>query len=52
MLQVKVWIPGFEWLTPAGFVAGLVVSIVYGAFAGGLFAWIHNAAYRRVVAAP
>jgi hypothetical protein len=40
-------LPGFQWLTPAGFVIGLVESLVYGAVGGLLFAGLHNTLYRR-----
>jgi hypothetical protein len=39
--------PGFRWLTPGGFVIGLVESFVYGAGAGLLFSSLHNKLYRR-----
>lgn len=40
-------LPGFDWLTPAGFVIGLVESFLYGAYAGLVYAPIHNALTRR-----
>lgn len=40
-------LPGFEWLTPAGFLVGLVESFLYGAYAGLVYAPIHNALTRR-----
>jgi uncharacterized protein DUF5676 len=39
-------LPGFEWLTPLGFVAGLVGSMVYGAVMGAVFSTVHNAMAR------
>ncbi len=35
-------LPGFRWLTPLGFVIGLVESFLYGAYAGLVYAPIHN----------
>ena len=40
-------LPAFEWLTPAGFVLGLLESFLYGAYAGMLFCWIYNRLGRR-----
>lgn len=40
-------LPGFRWLTPLGFVVGLVESFLYGAYAGLVFTPIHNALWRR-----
>ena len=40
-------LPGFRWLTPAGFAIGLVESFLYGAYAGLVFSPIHNALWRR-----
>ncbi len=34
--------PGFRWLTPAGFVIGLLESFLYGAYTGLLFTPIYN----------
>ena len=39
-------LPGFEWLTPVGFVLGLLESFLYGAYAGMLFCWIYNRLWR------
>lgn len=36
-------LPGFVWLTPAGFVIGLVKSFLYGALLGLVYVPIHNA---------
>lgn len=44
---LEVLLPGFEWLTPVGFVIGLFESLLYGAYAGLLFVPLHNAFYRR-----
>lgn len=41
-------LPAFEWLTAAGFLAGLTESFLYGAYAGLVFCPIYNAVHRRV----
>lgn len=40
-------LPGFRWLTPTGFLFGLVESFLYGAYAGIVYVPIHNALTRR-----
>lgn len=40
-------LPGFRWLTPTGFLFGLVESFLYGAYAGIVYVPIHNALSRR-----
>ena len=40
-------LPGFRWLTPGGFVVGLVESFLYGAYAGLVFSPIYNGLSRR-----
>lgn len=40
-------LPGFRWLTPAGFVVGLIEAFLYGAYAGLLFVPIYNRLWRR-----
>jgi hypothetical protein len=40
-------LPGFRWLTPAGFGIGLVESFAYGIYAGLVFTPIYNALSRR-----
>lgn len=40
-------LPGFEWLTWRGLAIGMVESFLYGAYAGGSYALIHNALQRR-----
>ncbi len=35
-------LPAFKWLTPAGFMLGLVESFLYGAYAGIVFVPIYN----------
>jgi hypothetical protein len=47
---LEVVLPGFEWLTPVGFLIGLFESLIYGAYAGLLFVPLHNAFYRRFAA--
>ena len=40
-------LPGFQWLTPVGFLIGLVESFLYGAYAGLVYVPIYNR-LRRV----
>ena len=40
-------LPGFVWLTPAGFTIGLVESFLYGWYAALLFCGIFNAIANR-----
>ena len=40
-------LPGFKWLTFAGFCVGLLESFAYGAFAGLIFVPIYNLLNRR-----
>ncbi len=40
-------LPGFQWLTPVGFLIGLVESFLYGVYAGLVFCPIYNALWRR-----
>ncbi len=44
-------LPGFRWLTPVGFVIGLVESFLYGIYAGVVFVPLYNAFHRRWVPA-
>ena len=44
---LSIALPGFEWLTPAGFLIGLVKSFLYGALAGLVYVPIHNALQSR-----
>ncbi len=50
-LHMTAWLeavlPGFRWLTPTGFVIGLVESFFYGAYAGLVFVPIHNFLWRH-----
>lgn len=38
---------GFVWLTPAGFIIGLVESLIYGWYAALLFGGLYNALSAR-----
>jgi len=40
-------LPGFVWLTPAGFLIGLVESLLYGWYAALIFGGIFNAITNR-----
>lgn len=40
-------LPGFHWLTLAGFVVGLVESFLYGVYAGLVFTPIYNGLSKR-----
>lgn len=40
-------LPGFEWLTPKGFLVGLVKSFLYGALIGLVYVPTYNALARR-----
>jgi hypothetical protein len=42
-------LPGFEWLTPIGFLAGLAGSLIYGAVIGWVFSNAHNVLVRTWV---
>jgi len=44
---LKQMLPGFRWLTPLGFVIGLVESFLYGVYAGLVYCTIHNTLVRR-----
>jgi|TARA_R100001369_G_scaffold12629_1_gene26779 hypothetical protein len=46
----EVWsglLPGFVWLTPAGFIIGLVESFLYGWYAALIFGGLFNAIAGR-----
>lgn len=45
LLQIA--LPGFEWLTPAGFAIGLVKSFLYGVLLGLVYVPIYNGLLRR-----
>ena len=48
MVQLlEITLPGFRWLSPGGFVLGLVESFLYGAYAGLVFVPIYNVVLRR-----
>ena len=40
-------LPGFMWLTPLGFLIGLVESFLYGAYAGLVYVPVYNFFARR-----
>jgi hypothetical protein len=40
-------LPAFRWLTLPGFVLGFVESFLYGAYAGIVYAPLHNFFHRR-----
>jgi hypothetical protein len=40
-------LPGFVWLTPQGFVTGLVKSFLYGGLIGVIYVPVYNALARR-----
>lgn len=40
-------LPGFEWLTPKGFVVGLVKSFLYGGLLGLVYVPTYNTLERR-----
>ena len=44
---LEIVLPGFRWLTPAGFVVGLVESFLWGAYVGLAFVPIYNVVRRR-----
>jgi hypothetical protein len=46
---LRIALPGFEWLTPKGFLTGLVKSFLYGGLAGLVYVPIYNALSRRFV---
>jgi hypothetical protein len=40
-------LPGFVWLTPVGFIIGLVESFLYGWYAALIFGGLYNAIAAR-----
>lgn len=44
---LEIVLPGFRWLTPGGFLVGLVLSFLYGIYAGLVFVPVHNFFHRR-----
>ncbi len=40
-------LPGFTWLTPVGFLVGLVESFLYGVYAGLVYVPLHNWLAKR-----
>jgi hypothetical protein len=47
---LEIALPGFRWLSGAGFVIGLVESSLYGVYAGLVFTPIYNFFVRRASA--
>ena len=45
---LEITLPGFKWLSVGSFVIGLIETFLYGAYAGLVFTWVHNAVARRV----
>jgi hypothetical protein len=43
-------LPGFRWITPGGFLVGLVETFVYGGYIGLLVGSLYNALQRRATA--
>ena len=44
---LEIVLPGFRWLTVAGFCIGLVESFLWGAYVGLVFTPIYNVINRR-----
>ena len=44
---LKQVLPGFQWLTPTGFLIGLIESFLYGVYVGLVYGTIHNVLTRR-----
>lgn len=44
---LEIVLPGFRWLTVAGFFIGLAESFLWGAYVGLVFVPIYNAVHRR-----
>lgn len=43
---LEILLPGFSWLTPWGFVVGVIESFLYGAYVGLVFTPIYNFFHR------
>ena len=43
-------LPGFRWITPGGFLVGLVETFIYGGYIGLLVGSLYNALQRRSAA--
>lgn len=43
-------LPGFRWISPSAFALGVVESFLFGAYAGLVFAPLHNFFSRRTAA--
>ena len=46
--MLEAMLPGFKWLTAAGFCLGLIESFLYGVYAGLVFVPIYNLLSRRM----
>ncbi len=44
---LEMTLPAFTWLTPAGFILGLLESFLYGAYIGIVFVPVYNFINRR-----
>ena len=44
---LEAMLPAFKWLTPGGFILGLVESFLYGIYIGVVFVPIYNFINRR-----
>lgn len=44
---LTITLPGFEWLSPAGFLIGLVKSFLYGGLIGLVYVPTHNTLQAR-----
>jgi hypothetical protein len=44
---LEIVLPGFKWLTPLGFIIGLVESFLYGVYIGLVFTPIYNFFNRK-----
>lgn len=45
---LEIVLPAFTWLTPGGFLLGLIESFLWGAYIGLVFVPIHNFIHRRL----
>ncbi len=44
---LEVLLPGFKWLTLAGFLIGLLEAFLYGVYAGLVYVPIYNTVMKR-----
>ncbi|MEO8168625.1 MAG: DUF5676 family membrane protein [bacterium] len=47
---LEIVLPAFTWLTPGGFLLGLIESFLWGAYIGLVFVPIHNFIHKRLSA--